>query len=163
VDQESLERCYLAAMRILAHRFNAVEELRRKLAGKRFDAETVDATLTRLRAERWLDDERFAGAFVRTRASRKMGRRRIARELGAAGVGDEAVRSAIAQHVDDDREREALVEICHKRMRILSRREGEEWLKTDEGQAKLAGFLVRQGYETALVFEVIRECLRAQR
>jgi len=162
MDADALERCYVAAMRILGYRFNSAEELRRKLVTKKFDAATIEETLGRLRAEKWLDDERFAGAFVRTRLSRKIGSRRIARELGAVGVDRGDVRRAIDKHVDADHEREALVEICRKRMRILARRQGEEWLESDEAQAKLANYLIRQGYDTGTVFQVIRECLRAR-
>src|SRR5438067_1636733 len=79
-------RCYTAALRILNYRFNSEAELRRKLAAKDFDRETVDATIARLREEKWLDDARFAEAFVRTRMRKRVGRLRIRRELIAAGV-----------------------------------------------------------------------------
>jgi regulatory protein len=62
------ERCYAAALRILNYRFNSEAELRKKLRTKKFEPEDVDATIERLRREKWLDDIRFASAFVRTRA-----------------------------------------------------------------------------------------------
>src|SRR6266516_4396400 len=90
---------YAAALRILNYRFNSEGELRRKLLAKKFEPADVEATLERLRREKWLDDARFAGAFVRTRSRRKVGRRRIARELGAAGVSADTVAEAIAGNV----------------------------------------------------------------
>src|SRR5436305_10468671 len=59
--------CYVTALRILGYRFNSEAELRRKLAAKRFDGEEIAETLARLREEKWLDDDRFAAAYVRTR------------------------------------------------------------------------------------------------
>src|SRR5258706_6055851 len=110
---------YTAALRILNYRFNSEAELRRKLLAKKFEPAEVDAALERLRREKWLDDARFAGAFVRTRSRRKVGRQRIARELGAAGVAGETAAQAIAEHVNADDERAAPEELARKKMTIL--------------------------------------------
>jgi regulatory protein len=152
-----LEQCYLAAMRILAYRFNSTSELRRKLLAKRFEEEVIDATMKRLGEEKWLDDERFAEAFVRTRANKRVGKLRILRELRAAGVESDAARIAVRENVDPEREQEQLKALCLKRMRMLARRHGEEFLATDEGRNKLTVWLLNQGYDAALVQSVIRE------
>ena len=97
--------CYTAALRILGYRFNSEAELRRKLVAKRFDNEAIDATLARLRDEKWLDDERFAGAYVRTRTQKGIGRLRIRRELMAAGVDDDAAERALRENAGGEEER----------------------------------------------------------
>ena len=150
---------YLSALRILQHRFNSEAELRRKLRAKRFENDEIDATIARLHAEKWLDDERFAGAFVRTRANKRVGKLRIRRELHAVGVSRSAAEQAIAENVDPAREQEALVALCARRMRILVRRHGEEYLATEEAHAKLTSYLVAHGYDFALVRETVREQL----
>jgi regulatory protein len=154
---EDLERCYLAAMRILKYRFNSEVELRRKLRGKRFEREDIDATIARLRGERWLDDERFAGAFARTRALKKVGRNRILRELQAAGVEGETAAQAVAENIDAGREQEALLGLCAKRARQLARRHGAEYLGTPEGRNKLTIYLLNQGYDAGLVTRAVKE------
>jgi len=151
------EGCYLAAMRILRYRFNSEVELRRKLRSKRFESDDIDVTIARLRDEKWLDDERFAGAFVRTRSNKSVGKRRILRELQAAGVDSDSAKAAVAENLDPEREMEQLKALCVKRMRALARRHGEEWLGTDEGRNKLTVWLLNQGYDAALVQSVIRE------
>src|SRR5438105_4971290 len=104
---EELEQCYVAAMRILRYRFNSEAELRRKLARKRvFDAETIDATMERLRGEKWLDDQRFAGAFVRAKALKRVGKKRIARQLQAAGVEAGEVEQAIDENAGAEQQGE---------------------------------------------------------
>jgi regulatory protein len=148
---------YVAALRILKYRFNSEAELRRKLRSKKFEKDAIDATIVRLHREKWLDDDRFAGAFVRTRANRRIGKRRIVRELQAAGVSNDAAAQAISENIDSDREREALAEVCVRRVRVLVRRHGEEFLTTGEGRNKLAGYLLKQGYDSALVSEVMSE------
>jgi regulatory protein len=151
------DRCYAAALRILGHRFNSVAELKQKLRAKKFEREIIDQTISRLREEKWLDDERFADAYVRTRQQRKIGPRRIARELSAAGVDRETARDAIAQYADEERELADLKALYEKRSRLLIRRHGPQYLKTPEGRKKLAAYLLNQGYDAALVERVIKE------
>lgn len=153
--------CYLSALRILNYRFNSEAELRRKLRAKKFEKDEIDATIARLLEEKWLDDERFAGAFVRTRANKRVGRLRIRRELHAAGVSEGAAERAIAENVDSEREREALAALCARRARILVRRHGAEYLTTAEAHAKLTAYLVGHGYDSALVRDVVRDAARA--
>lgn len=152
--------CYTSALRILQYRFNSEAELRRKLRAKKFDRDDVDATIARLHREKWLDDGRFAGAFVRTRATKRIGRRRIRRELEAAGVDGEAAEQALASNLEPGQEAESLRELCLKRARFLVRRHGPGYLGTDEGRTKLAAYLAARGYDSALVWEVVRETAR---
>jgi regulatory protein len=151
---------YLAALRILQYRFNSEAELRRKLRAKRFEKADIDAAIARLHVEKWLDDERFAGAFVRTRANKRIGHLRIRRELHAAGVSESATEKALAENVDPEREREALAALCARRVRVLVRRHGAEYLATDEAHAKLTSYLVGHGYDSALVRDVVQSAVR---
>ena len=148
--------CYSAALRILRHRFNSEAELRKKLRAKKFEKDDIDATIARLHREKWLDDDRFAGAFVRTRANKRVGRLRIRRELQAAGVSEDAAARAIEENVDAEREGEALRESCTRRMRVLARR----GLNSDELRTKLASYLIAQGYDSALVWQVVKDAVR---
>jgi regulatory protein len=149
--------CYQSALRILSYRFNSVAELRTKLRAKRFETSEIDEALARLTGEGWLDDARFAGAFVRTRQLKKIGTRRIERELQAAGVDRETVQRAIRENTDPEREREDLAASYAKRRRILIRRHGAEYLDSDEGRKKLTAFLLKQGYDAALIRSVVKE------
>jgi regulatory protein len=152
--------CYTAALRILSFRFNSVAELRRKLRAKKFEEEEIDSTLARLREEKWLDDERFASSFVRTRATKRVGRLRILRELSEAGVPSSAASRAVAEQLDPERERSALEALCHRKLEALRRRRGDDYAASDEGRAKLMASLARSGFETSAVIEVVEEALR---
>lgn len=154
---EELERCYASAVRILKHRFNSEGELRRKLRVRKFEKDDIESTLARLRREKWLDDERYAASFVRSRANKRVGQLRIRRELHAAGVSDATAAQAVAENVDPQREQEALRELVAKRARIVARRHGEAFLATAEGRNKLAAYLLKQGYDAALVYEALKE------
>lgn len=144
---DDLERCYLAAQRILNYRFNSETELRRKLRAKKYDPPTIDATIARLRKEKWLDDERFAGAFVRTRARRSIGAKRIRLELRAAGVNDDVASEAVRENVDRESEREHLRALIARRSALL---------ETEQGRKKLISYLMRQGYDLQEINEELR-------
>jgi len=134
---------YLVALRILGYRFNSEAELRRKLAAKRFDEAAIAETIARLREEKWLDDERFAGAFVRTRVLKGIGRLRIRGELRNAGVSEEAAERAIRENTEGEEERlRAAVE-------KLSRRFGAD-------RNKIASRLQRQGFEISAILSYLR-------
>jgi regulatory protein len=149
---------YTSALRILQYRFNSERELRRKLAAKKFDGAEIDAAIERLRAEKWIDDERFAGAFVRTRASKKVGPARIQRELTAAGVDRATADRVLAENRDDERIGNDLAAIVEKRRGLMIRRYGNDYVRSVEWKSRLAAYLIRQGYPV----DLIRQHLKMQ-
>jgi len=150
-----LDRCYLSALRILSYRFNSEGELRRKLQAKEFTRDVIDPTVARLRSENWIDDARFAGAYVRTRMAKKIGKLRIRRELMAVGVDRDVAESALRENIGD--EEDDLRAVCRKRVAQLVRRHGAAYVATPEGRNKITGYLLKQGYDSALVRSVVKE------
>jgi regulatory protein len=149
---DDIERCYASAIRILKYRFNSAAELRRKLRAKGFNPQSIEAAVLRLTNEKWLDDRRFADAYVRTRVQRQKGRMRIRRELINAGVDDEIIRRAVGENVDSEAERAQALALAAKRLPILIRRHGRQLARN-----KLTAYLLNQGYDVALVRSVVKE------
>lgn len=158
--EDDSSRCHTAALRLLNYRWNSEVELRRKLARKKFERPVIDATLQRLREEGWLDDERFAGAYVSARLRKNIGPQRLRRELIEAGVDDEIAGRAVRENVDAERSEAGVLALCQKKMRMIARRYGVEYLRTDQGRKKLAAYLLNQGYDAALVFQTIDKCMK---
>lgn len=150
------ERCYVAAMRILNHRFNSEGELRRKLEMKEFARDVIDATVDRLRSERWLDDDRFATAYVRTRVRKGIGLLRVKRELIAAGVESDTIARALDESLPDHDERAAAVASARKRLAFLRRRDDDALIRE-----KLIAYLFRQGFDSSMAMDVVRELMTA--
>jgi regulatory protein len=149
---DDLERCYIAGLRILNYRFNSEAELRAKLDRKEFPRDAIDAAIERLRREKWLDDFRFAAAFVRTRLRKGIGRLRITRELQAAGVESAAIAQALDLPDHDDRA--AAITAAKKRLAILRRRDDDDAIRQ-----KLIAYLFRQGYDSSMAIDVVREAM----
>ena len=149
---DDLDRCYVSALRILKYRFNSAGELRRKLRAKGFERDIIDATITRLASEKWLDDARFAAAYVRTRSQKRKGRLRIRRELIGAGVSNDIIDRAVSENVDAEDEHARALALAEKRLAVLSRRYGPEVVRN-----KLTAYLLNQGYDAALVRDILKE------
>ena len=75
-------------MDYLARREHSELELARKLTGRGFDPELVEATLADLVAERLLSNTRFVEAFVHSRFQRGSGPQKIHAELRGRGVDE---------------------------------------------------------------------------
>ena len=80
-------------MRLLARREHSRQELSRKLERVAGEGEDIELVLDELAAKGWLSDARFAEHSVRAKA-RRFGPIKVAHELRAKGVGDEAISSA---------------------------------------------------------------------
>ncbi|HTV77182.1 MAG TPA: regulatory protein RecX [Steroidobacteraceae bacterium] len=89
-----------AAVALLARRDFACGELAARLQQGGYDAQAVAAVIADLKAERVLDDARFAGHYVAYHAQRGQGPRRIALDLGTRGVAPAQVEAALAAGPD---------------------------------------------------------------
>ncbi len=76
----------MAALDALARRDYASEDLRRKLLEKGYDAVVVVPLLDALRAEKLLDDRRYAENFVAYHAARGQGPLRVRADLRRHGL-----------------------------------------------------------------------------
>jgi regulatory protein len=82
-------------LRLLGRRDHSREELRRKLARRGHDQQTIEAALGRITELGHVDDQAFARSYVRRRASLR-GPLAIAGELAARGIDRGATQAALA-------------------------------------------------------------------
>jgi regulatory protein len=84
-----------AALDALARRDYASEDLRRKLLEKGYDVAVVAPLLEALRAEKLLDDRRYAENFVAYHAARGQGPLRVRADLRRHGLEGTLVQEAL--------------------------------------------------------------------
>ncbi|OLD02535.1 MAG: hypothetical protein AUI99_05725, partial [Gemmatimonadetes bacterium 13_1_40CM_3_69_22] len=94
-----IEAACRAALRALARRSHARQDLKRKLVKKQHPPGAVDEALRRLEVRGLVDDRRFAGEYAALRAARGRGPARLIKDLLAQGVdrrlAEESVRHAL--------------------------------------------------------------------
>jgi len=136
------------ALRRLARRDHSEAELRRALLRTGFSAPVVDATLERLRAEKYLDDHGFAARFARSRvAHHGLGRNRVRHALRARGVSRAIIEKGVAEALGDVSEGDALEAVARRYWRQHGRDEPLARIR------KLWVFLLRRGFPAGLVRE----------
>jgi len=89
-----------AALDALARRDYSIEELRRKLLEKGYDATVVAPLLEALRAEKLLDDRRYTENFVAYHAVRGQGPLRIRADLRRQGLPESLVEECLEAYPD---------------------------------------------------------------
>lgn len=105
--------------------------------------------LDRLIADRFIDDRRYAEAFVREKMSLSgWGRYKIGAALRAKGIPQALVTEAMAQ-TDGTDMGERLTEILLRRMRTLKA------AAPFDARAKLMRYALSQGYD----YETVRDCV----
>ncbi|HIR33462.1 MAG TPA: RecX family transcriptional regulator [Candidatus Coprenecus merdigallinarum] len=119
--------------------------LRRKGVGEK-DAEAV---LERLRADRYVDDARYARAFARDKALLAgWGPRKIAYALSLKGIPEDVVQAALAEVGEDERFRR-MEEVIRGKWRSVKA------VTPQERRAKVLRFALSRGYDYAEAAEII--------
>ena len=136
-------------LRYCAYQDRCVQEVRKKLATFDMpDSEKVKI-LKLLIDEGYLDDERYASTFVRSKIHlKKWGVNKIRMALKMKGISDEIISNALSE-IDPDIYREELIKVL----------KAKKINETDpyKRRAKLAQYAMQKGYEPSLVWDVIRQ------
>jgi regulatory protein len=143
---------YVDALRMLARRELSEAQVRQRLARRDHDPDDIDAAVSRLKADRSIDDQRVAGVIARTEATvRKRGRLRVKRRIEAAGIAGAIAQRAVDQ-VFHDVDADALLEAAlQKRLR------GDGRIADDRQYARLWRYLLGQGFEADRVASLLRK------
>ena len=136
-------------LRYCAYQDRCVQEVRKKLATFDMPDSEKEKILKLLVDEGYLDDERYASTFVRSKIHlKKWGVNKIRMVLKMKGISDEIISNALSE-IDPEIYREELIKV------LKSKKINE----TDpyKRKAKLAQFAMQKGYEPGLVWDVIRQ------
>ena len=139
-----------AAMTYLSRAEHCRSSLSAKLVKKGMDRDDVSQALDHLEAVGFLDDYRFAGAWLRTRyVNHAEGRTKLSAELRSRGVEPHAAKKALDDFFAD-----------HSQSG-LCRRAVKKYLRTHEnpGEEKMFAALIRLGF----TYGQIKEAVESQR
>ena len=113
------------------------------------DEAAAERVATRLVSERYVDDERYARAFVRDKLRyQKWGRRKIEQGLWQKHIADD-IRQRVLNNVDDEEYLSVL------RPLLKQKRKGIKASSDYELNQKLLRFALSRGF----TFDIIRQCL----
>lgn len=134
-------KCLNAALRLLSYRPRSEAEIRTRLS-RRFNGETIEGVILRLRERQIIDDVAFATFWREERDSfSPRGRRLLKVELRNKGIDLEVI-DEVLDGIDDE---ESAYRAAQKRGRTLAKEDYETFRR------KLGAFLRRRGFSYGVV------------
>jgi regulatory protein len=142
---------YLDALRLLARRELSVARLRARLIDRGHPADEIERAIEHLIETRAVDDARLARAYAANALKiKRRGRLRIQRELHALGIDKDVVTDAVAETFGDVDERALIRAAVDRKLR------GRRTIDSPADYARVAQFLLRQGFSPAAITAVLR-------
>ncbi len=127
------------------------QEIDKKLFEMRMITEAKELIILHLIEHNFLNEERFAKSFARGKFRiKKWGKQRIIRELRMRDISEYNLREALKE-IDDQEYENTLREITEKKFDTINE---NNFYKKDK---KIKEFLFRKGYETNLIYEILRD------
>ena len=147
---------YEIAVRALASRARSTGELRQLLGRRKAAPADIETVISRLRDHGYLDDARFARAFVAARIENdKQGALRVRRDLAARRVHPEVIQKAVGSGYDEVDERELLRNYLRQKVRLTKPPE------KPSAVTSLYRRLLRAGFSSATIVKELQGLMRA--
>jgi regulatory protein len=147
--EDDIRKAYNRALHYLTRRMRSEGEVRTYLAEKEIDAPIIQEAILKLYEYKFLNDEQYAIAYVRTQMNTTdKGTIVIKRELKDRGISEELIEKAI-QEYPHEAQLETAQKLCLK-MVNKNKKDSDLVLKQ-----KLEQMLVRKGY----TFEIIADAM----
>ena len=148
--EEESKNARRRAIRYLVYRDRSRNEIIRYLNEKKFSADAVDETLIFLESNDYINDERFAMQFGRSRiVNKKIGRLRLGLELGKKGLERKIIEETLNSLYEEYDEKKIAMSCAKKKLASTSSSGSEK----DRG--RLARFLERKGFPTSIIYQVV--------
>ena len=143
------QSAYLQLAQLCARSEHCQYELTEKMRRWGMSDEAQARVMARLTSERYVDDERYARAFVRDKiAYNKWGRRKVEQALWQKHI-DEQIRERVLSEVDDKDYLNVLLPLLKQKRKSIKA----------ENEYELNQKLVRFALGRGFTFDIIRQCL----
>ena len=152
MKQKTETDAYLTLAALCAQAEHCQYEMLEKMRRWELDDEAQARVMQRLVSERYVDDERYARAFVKDKVRyNKWGRRKVEQALWQKHI-DEDIRQQVLDEVDDDEYLSVLKPLLQQKRR--STKAANDY----ELNQKLMRFALSRGF----TFDIIRQCLHVE-
>jgi len=150
--EEESKNARRRAIRYLVYRDRSRNEIIRYLNGNKFSADAVDETLIFLESNDYINDERFAMQFGRSRiVNKKIGRLRLGLELGNKGLERKIIEETLNSLYEEYDEKKIAMSCAKKKLATYSSSNSEK------DRRRIAKFLERKGFPSGLIYKVVTQ------
>jgi regulatory protein len=152
MKQKTEQETYLSLAALCAQAEHCQWEMLEKMRRWELSDEAQARVMERLMKERYVDDERYARAFVKDKVRyNKWGRRKVEQALWQKHIGD-SVRQQVLDEVDDDEY------ISILRPLLQQKRRSTKAASDYELNQKLIRFAVSRGF----TMDIIKQCINVK-
>ena len=152
MTQKTEQEAYLTLAALCAQAEHCQWEMTEKMRRWELSDEAQARVMERLVKERYVDDERYARAFVKDKVRyNKWGRRKVEQALWQKHI-DDIIRQRVLDEVDDDEYLSVL------RPLLQQKRKATKAQSEYELNQKLIRFALSRGF----TFDIIRQCLEVE-
>ena len=147
--EKTEQEAYLQLAAMCAQAEHCEQEMRDKMKRWGIEPDGQDRVVARLVKERYVDNERYARAFVKDKIRyNKWGRRKVMQALWMKRIDDDIQRSVLDE-IDDKEYIDVLVPLLKQKRKTIK-------AKSDyELNQKLVRFALSRGFD----FSIIRQCM----
>lgn len=150
--KKDAKQALIAAQKFCAYQERCHKEVRNRLYEYGLNTTDVETVLMELIESNFINEERFAIAFAGGKFRvKKWGRLKIIAELERRDISPYCIKKAI-KTIDDSDYKSALYNMVEKKLRDY--RKDNEFVQ----KKKVANFCFGKGYESALIWTVIKDC-----
>ena len=147
--EEESKNARRRAIRYLVYRDRSRNEIIRYLNGKKFSADAVDETLTFLESNDYINDDRFAMQFGRSRiVNKKIGRLRLGLELRNKGLERKIIEETLNSLYEEYDEKKIAMSCAKKKLATCTSSNSEK------DRRRIAKFLERKGFPSDIIYKV---------
>jgi regulatory protein len=127
-------------------------QIRTRLRRREIPDEDIDAAISRLKADRTIDDRRVARAIGRMESAiRGRGRSRVIQKIRQAGIDDDTAQDAVQEVFAEVDEGDLLNRAFERRLRGKDPKELD-----DKGRARIIRGLIAQGFKIDAVLRKLK-------
>ena len=143
------QEAYLQLAALCAQAEHCEQEMRDKMKRWEIDATTQDSIIARLVKERYIDNERYARAFVKDKIRyNKWGRRKVQQALWMKRIDDD-IQRRVLDEIDEKEYLDVLIPLLKQKRKTIKAQNEYEL------NQKLVRFALSRGFD----FGIIRQCL----
>ena len=146
---EAVEKARAYALRLLSRRAYTKREICDKLAGRGYEQDAIEQTLSMLKRLNLIDDVLFARQFVEQRLRlRPSGRMALVRDLVHRGVPTEIIDRVLDDVLADIDIEDVALDL------LMGRANRYRGLSREKALGRMYGFLGRRGFEVSVARDV---------
>ena len=147
--EKTEQEAYLQLAAMCAQAEHCEQEMRDKMKRWAIDPDAQDRVVARLIKERYIDNERYARAFVKDKIRyNKWGRRKVMQALWMKRIDDDILHQVLDE-IDDKEYIDVLIPLLKQKRKTIK-------AKSDyELNQKLVRFALGRGFD----FSIIRQCM----